>query len=327
MAKPRIKHYLINEKTDDPGIVIEIESLGEYILFDIGNIRKLNRNLIKKINKIFISHTHMDHFIGFDHLLRNKLGKAHEVQIFGIDPLAHNIYCKLQGYTWNLVEFEPQIIFTVKQWNNGLFETYQFDIKKKFAKDFIKEEKSDTDIVYEDKNYRVRFAVLDHKIPVMGYSFEYKEKLYLKKEKITELPLKGKEIGEFKRFLENEKNSGKTFKIGDKEYSYEYLKEEYSYTLPGYKISYITDVVYSEENKKKIVELVKNSDVLYCEAVFLSEDKEQASKVYHLTADQTGEIAKEANVKKLIVFHFSRRYGKNTEKILQEVKEIFPETY
>ncbi len=327
MAKPRIKHYLINEKSDDPGIVIEIESLGEYILFDIGNIRRLDRHLLRKITKVFVTHTHMDHFIGFDHLLRNKLGKPHTVDIFGINPLSENLYHKLQGYTWNLVEYEPQLIFKLKQWNNGMFEYYSFDIKKKFAKDFIREESTDSDIIYENDNYRVRFKVLDHKINVLGYSFEYKEKLYLKKEKIRNLPLKGKEIGIFKRFLENSNNSGKKFKIDDKEYSYEYLKEEFSYTLPGYKISYITDVIYSEKNKEKIVQLVKNSDVLYCEAVFLPQDKPQASKVFHLTADQTGMIAKESNVKKLVIFHFSRRYGKNSYRILEEVRKIFPETY
>ncbi|WP_457622587.1 ribonuclease Z [Persephonella sp.] len=327
MAKPRIKHYLINEKTDDPGIVIEIESLGEYILFDVGNIRRLDRHLLRKITKVFITHTHMDHFIGFDHLLRNKLGKPHTVDIFGISPVADNLFCKLQGYTWNLVEYEPQLVFNLKQWNDGRFEYYSFDIKKKFAKDFIGEERAENDIIYEDQNYRVRFAVLDHKINVLGYSFEYKEKLYLKKEKIKELPLKGKEIGDFKRFLEDEDNKGKYFQIGGKEFNYEYLKDQFSYTVPGYKISYITDVIYSEENKKRIIQLVKNSDVLYCEAVFLPEDKDQASKVFHLTADQTGEIAKDANVKKVVVFHFSRRYGKKSYKIIDEVRKIFPEAY
>ncbi len=324
MALPRIKHYLINEKYDDPGIVIEIETLGEYILFDVGNIHRLDRHLLRKINKIFITHTHMDHFIGFDYLLRNKLGKPHTVDIFGISPLAENIYCKLQGYTWNLVEFEPQIIFNLKQWNEGLFEYYSFDIKKKFAKDFIKEEKADTDVIYENQFYRVRYAILDHKIWVMGYSFEYKDRLLFKKDKIKELPLKGEEFGILKKWLEDESNRGKTFPVGEKNLPYEFIKEEYAYVQKGIKISYITDVLYSKENKEKIINLVKDSDILYCESPFLEGDEEQASKVYHLTSKQAAEIAKEANVKKLIVFHFSRRYGKNTEKILEEVRKYFP---
>ena len=323
MAPPRVKHYLVNDKNEDPGLVIEIENLGDYILFDVGNIYKLDRHLIKKINKIFITHTHMDHFIGFDYLLRNKLGKAQTVEMFGITPIVDNTYCKLQGYTWNLVEFEPQIIFKIKQLNENLFETYSLDIKKRFAKDFVKDEPANSDVIYENEYYKVRYAVLDHKIWIMGYAFEYKDRLFLKKEKVMELPLKGKEIGEFKAFLEDESNRGKTFKIGDKEFEYEYLKEEYSYIQKGIKISYITDVIYSKENREKIINLVKDSDYLYCEAVFLEKDEEQASSVYHLTSKQTAEIANEANVKNLVVFHISRRYGKNYDAVIDEVKKYF----
>lgn len=320
----RIKHYLINEKYEDPGIVIEIPELRDYILFDIGNIYKLDRELIKKINKIFVSHTHMDHFIGFDFLLRNKLGRPQIVEMFGIDPLAYNVYSKLQGYTWNLVELEPQIIFRVKNLNQNFFDYYEFDIKKKFAKDYIKSEDINNNTIYENEYYRVRYAVLDHKIQVMGYSFEYKDRLFLKKEKVETLPLKGKEIGEFKKWLENNENQGKTYKIGNTEYSYEFLKQNYSYTQKGIKISYITDVIYNKKNKEKIINLVKDSDYLYCEAVFLERDKEQASKVYHLTTTQTAEIANLANVKDLIVFHFSRRYGKNKDIVLDEIRKYFP---
>jgi len=322
--KPRLKHYLINEKYEDPGIVIELDGLGEYILFDVGSIHKLDRNLIRKITKVFITHTHLDHFIGFDLLLRNKLGKPHIVEIFGIQPLADNIYCKLQGYIWNLIEFEPQLIFIVKELREDKFFYYRFDIKKAFKKELIKIEPVKNNIIYENEFFLVKYAVLDHKIDIMGYSFEYKERLKLIPEKLKELELKGKEIGKFKEFLQNKDNEGKEINIKGKTYKYEELKENFSYSIPGYKISYITDVIYSEENKKKIVELVKNSDVLYCESVFLEKDEEQSKKVYHLTTRETAEIAKLANVKKLIVFHFSRRYGKKTNLILEEIKNYFP---
>jgi ribonuclease Z len=321
---PRLKHYLINEKYEDPGIVIELEGLGEYLLFDVGNIYKLDRNLIRKITKVFITHTHLDHFIGFDLLLRNKLGKPHTVEIFGIEPLADNLHCKLQGYIWNLIEFEPQLVFIVKELKGDKFFYYRFDIKKAFKKELIKIEPVKDNIIFENEYFRVRYAVLDHKIDIMGYSFEYKERLKLIPERLKELGLKGKEIGEFKKFLEDENNKGKSIEINGKKYTYEELRERYAYTIPGYKISYITDVIYSEENKKKIVDLVKNSDVLYCESVFLERDEEQSKKVYHLTTRETAEIAKLANVKKLIVFHFSRRYGKKTNLILDEIKKYFP---
>lgn len=165
---------------------------------------------------------------------------------------------------------------------------------------------------------------MDHKIEILGYSFEYKDRLLLKKEKVKMLPLKGREIGQFKEFLENPENTNKTFKIGDDEYTYEQLFQEYAYIQKGIKISYITDVIYSPENKEKIVNLVKNSDYLYCESVFIERDRQQAEKVYHLTTKQTAEIATLANVKNLIVFHFSRRYGKNKDIVLNQIKKYFP---
>ncbi|GAB6071947.1 ribonuclease Z [Venenivibrio stagnispumantis] len=319
----KVKHRLINDKFEDPGILIEIPTLGEYILFDIGNIYNIDKEIIKKLSKIFITHTHMDHFIGFDYMLRLKLGKPQTVEIFGINPLSYNVYSKLQGYTWNLVDLEPQIIFKVKQLNQNIYESYQFDIKKKFQKELIKIEPVKDNIIYENEYYAVKYAVLDHKIDILGYSFEYKDRLLLKKEKIQNLPLKGKEVGDFKKFLQDENNKDKYFKIGDKNYSWQELREEFSYIQKGIKISYITDVIYHEKNKEKIIQLVKDSDYLYCEAVFLERDKEQAEKVYHLTTKQTAEIAKEANVKNLIVFHFSRRYGKNKELIMNEIKKYF----
>lgn len=324
MSQLRIKHHLVNDKHEDPGLYIEVPQTGDYILFDIGNIHKLDRDVIKKITKVFITHTHMDHFIGFDTLLRYKLGKPHTVEIFGINPLADNVYSKLQGYTWNLVEFEPQLIFKVKQIKDNLFETFEFDIKKKFAKDFLQEQVIENDVIYENKFYRVRYAVLDHKIEVLGYSFEYKDRLLLKKDKVEKLPLKGKEFGLFKNFLENTENIDKTFNIAGKDYSYQELFDEYAYIQKGIKISYITDIIYSPQNKEKVIKLVENSDYLYCESVFTQRDIEQAKKVYHLTTKQTAQIASEANVKNLIVFHFSRRYGKNKDVVLNQIKKFFP---
>jgi len=323
---PRVKHYLVNERYEDPGIFLQVENTGDYILFDIGNIYKLDRSIIKKINKIFITHTHMDHFIGFDYLLRLKLGKQQVVEIFGIYPVSENIYHKLQGYIWNLVEFEPQIIFLVKQYKDGYFYHYKFDIKKKFKKEFIKRTKAKNNTIYENENYKVNFAVLDHKIPILGYSFVFPDKLKLNKELLKELPLKGKEIGKLKEFLENPKNCKKRLKIKNKYYSYDFLKERYTFTQKGIKISYITDVLGSKENIEKIIKLVKDSDYLYCESVFLEKDSEQASKVYHLTTKQTAKIAKLANVKNLVPFHFSRRYGKNTKLIFNELSKFLEGT-
>ncbi len=91
----------------------------------------------------------------------------------------------------------------------------------------------------------------------------------------------------------------------------------------GQKLAYVTDAVYSPENVERIVTLVKEADVLYCEAAYLDRDKSLAAERHHLTARQAGLIAREAAVRRLAIFHFSPRYQGNAEAFHREAREAF----
>ncbi len=80
------------------------------------------------------------------------------------------------------------------------------------------------------------------------------------------------------------------------------------------------DIAPTEENIKKIVEFVKDSDVLFCEAYFLNKDMERAIERNHLTASLTGKIAKEAGVKEVVILHISPKYIENSEEVYREVE-------
>jgi ribonuclease Z len=101
------------------------------------------------------------------------------------------------------------------------------------------------------------------------------------------------------------------------------LKKELVLVSPGQKISYIVDTVYNEANKNRIVDLVRNSDIFFCESPFLAEEEARGLERYHLTSCQAGIIAREADVKKLNVFHFSGRHTFNTAQLIQEAEESF----
>jgi ribonuclease Z len=91
----------------------------------------------------------------------------------------------------------------------------------------------------------------------------------------------------------------------------------------GQKIGYVVDTLFNDDNRKKIVELVAGADVFYCEAPFLNDDEDQATKRYHLTARQAGILGREARVRRLEVFHFSPRYEGQAERIYAEAKASF----
>ncbi len=91
----------------------------------------------------------------------------------------------------------------------------------------------------------------------------------------------------------------------------------------GQRLVYVTDTLYSDENRRKIVALAHAADILFCEAMYLERDRDCATERHHLTARQAGLLAREANVKELVIFHWSPRYQECSEALYQEAAEAF----
>ena len=91
----------------------------------------------------------------------------------------------------------------------------------------------------------------------------------------------------------------------------------------GQKIAYVTDVADTPANRAAIVALVQNADVLFIEAAFAGADAALARERAHLTTTAAGEIAREANVRRVEPFHFSPRYAGEQERMLAEVMAAF----
>ena len=108
----------------------------------------------------------------------------------------------------------------------------------------------------------------------------------------------------------------KRFILGD-------LVREIARISPGQKITYITDVIGSPENREKITSFAKGADHLFIEAVFMDRDKEIAKRKYHLTAREAGELARKSRAKHFTLFHFSPRYNHMAEDIQKEAMEAF----
>ena len=163
---------------------------------------------------------------------------------------------------------------------------------------------------FETDDYALYCTKLEHSIQCLGYSFVEKDKRnidvsFLKKNKIKAGP-----------YLENLKE-GKDITYEGKKIKF----KEATYLVPGKKISYVIDTVFTQN----AVNLAKNSDLLICESSYLSNLKEKAEKNKHMTAQEAGQIASQADVKQLIITHYSARY-KQVDELLEEAKTIFPNT-
>ena len=163
------------------------------------------------------------------------------------------------------------------------------------------------EIAYENNFFKVESMKVKHRIPCLAYSFIEKDTRKMNMDFLEKYGLKQNKV------------LGKLQKGEDIEWKGETIKAKDATTLTkGAKITYITDTCYF----KKLEDFARDSDLLICEATYASDNEDKANSYTHMTAKNVGLLAKNANVKQLIVTHFSHRYKKPT-KIVKEIKETF----
>ena len=321
---------LINDPLGDPGMMVEFLCEHRALQFDLGDLSLISTSDLLKISHIFISHTHIDHFIGFDRLLRVIFGKGKTIYLYGPENFIENVAGKLAGFTWNLIDrYDESITIEVIEVHSDRLVKAKFIAAERFKKTEQKEETYTGGILVDEDGFTVRTAILEHRVPCLGFALKEKYHLNINKERLEEMNfLSGSWLNKLKEDIYDEKSDTSLIKVPTRdnkvlEKSLGQLKEELVMISPGQKISYIVDTVYNESNKRDIVDLVKDSDIFFCESPFLAEEEARGQERYHLTARQAGLIAREANVKKLNVFHFSGRHTFRTEQLIQEAENAF----
>ena len=322
----------INGPFDDPGLFIPFLFEKRAILFDLGDLYSLSPKDILKITHVFVSHTHMDHFVGFDQLLRLFLGRDKMLFLYGPQGFFRNVEGKLAGYSWNLVQnYTNRFVLVVSEVHHEHILTRQYPCRTQFQQ----EEETIIDPfqgkLLEEPSLSVSTVILDHKIPCLGFSLQERFHININKNRVESMGLPvGPWLNEFKQALYENKSPDTIFELpvlsekGEKwSMNLGELANEIAIFTPGQKITYITDVIFSEENIEKIICFAKNSDHLFIEASFLNKHRDIAEKKFHLTALQAGTIARKSGAKELRVFHFSPRYAGKAHVLEKEAMASF----
>lgn len=241
-----------------------------------------------KINHIFISHLHGDHVFGLPGLISSfrLLGRETPLHVYGPKGIQEMM----------------ETIFRITETHQGfevIFHELQSHVSEK---------------IFEDQRVEVYTIPLDHRIYCNGYLFKEKPKeRHLNMEEIAKYP-------EIERCDYHLLKKGNDFLLKEG-----YLIKNEVLTKPSdpcVSYAFCSDTRYSET----IVPIIKGVDLLYHESTFLHELKEMADYTGHTTSLEAALIAKKANVKRLILGHFSNRYH-DYQLLLEEAKEVFPETY
>lgn len=323
--------FLVNDLFGDPALYVSLPWERRALLFDLGDITALSAGRLLKITDVFVSHAHVDHFVGFDHLLRVLLGRPKALRVYGPPGIIGHVEGKLRGYTWNLVEGYTLVIEAREVYPDRVVAA-RFSCPEGFVRQDDPTAHPFEGVVLEESQFRVRATHLDHRIPCLGFALEETVHLNVDKASLDGLGLPvGPWLMDLKRAIragapddhpirvawsEAGRRIERTLRLGD-------LPRDVVRVSPGQKLAYVTDVVNSQENVEKIRTLVQGADTFYCEAAYPERDLDRATGRFHLTAAQAGRLAAEAHARRLVVFHFSPKYRDCPGDLLDEAMAAF----
>ena len=322
--KTSFRPRLLNGQTGDPALLVTLRWHGRSLLFDLGRIDRTPAAVLLPIEAVFVSHMHMDHFMGFDQLLRLFLARDATLRLYGPEGLASCVAGKLDGYTWNLTD-EYAFAVEVTEIARSEMASWRFAASRRFAREAFAEPRPFSGIVVQDPVFTVEAAPLDHKIVSMAYAVSERTHLNVRPDALEASGLQpGPWLNRLKQAVRQAADPALPIEVapGDRR-PLGALGDALLTVTPGQKIAYVVDTLFSPANAAAIVRLAAGAHLFFCESPFLEEDLEQASRRYHLTARQAGALGRAAGVRRLEVFHFSPRYEGRYGEIVAEAHAEF----
>jgi ribonuclease Z len=240
-----------------------------------------------KIEHIFISHLHGDHFFGLVGLISsmNLNGRKRPLHLFGPEQLMDILNLQFKHSDTHI----------------------NFPIEFKAIKP------GSAEIIFETYDFTVETIPLNHRVSCSGFVFREKQRLRkVLKEKITELEIPANYVPLLKRGIDFTDKNGKVHKAIDLTIEADEPKA-YAYCSDT-----VCDWTYINQ--------IYHVDTLYHEATFMHDMVERAKATFHTTCQEAGEVAKKVGAKKLLIGHFSARY-RDLSPLLIEARSVFPESY
>ena len=323
--RPNLHPRLVNGRFGDPGLFVDILHHKGAILFDLGDLTPLSARDLLRVTHVFVSHTHMDHFVGFDALLRVLVGREKEIAMVGPRGFTDRVHHKLQAYEWDLVErYEADLTFHVTELEaGGRTRAARFRFKRRFEREELGEGEAVEGVVARGDGFEVKAAVLEHHGPCLGFAVSEPAHVNIWKNRVEARGLAtGAWLQGLKKAVLEGAGDDATVATPAGPARLGTLRELLT-VAAGQKVAYVTDVADTFANRSAIVTLAEGADTLFLEASFAAADEAKARDRAHLTTRATGEIARAAGVRRLKPFHFSPRYEGEEERMLAEVEAAF----
>ena len=270
---------------DDPVLYVRVRPQDSAFLFDCGQIHHLAKRVLRSVTHLFISHAHMDHFMGMDTFIRNNHVSSRTVDIYGPPGIAGKTACKLAAFDWNLAE-PSWCTFRVHEIHSDRTAIFILPGAEGFPCRLADEQPRRNRIIHQRGHLMVEAELCDHMIPSVIYRVTEPPPFEIDQRKLDQA---GLIRGEWLRLLEKlfrqgfaesvpvpvlrrEEENVEMQEIQDAQGLYDAIRTDH----PAAAIGYISDIGFSDKNKEKVTSLMAGVTLLVCECSFLAAHRDKA---------------------------------------------------
>ncbi len=318
---------------DDPVLLLNIRPTGRGILVDCGRVHHLAKRVMKSIDVLFVTHAHMDHFMGVDTVIRHNHVSPRTLELFGPPGIAEKMSTKFASYDWNLAE-QYWCSFRVHEIYPDCIATSLFPGPEGFPHRFEGERPRQDKVIYRNDYLQVEADLCDHKIPVLIFRITERPSFLVDGEKMERAGLVGGPwLRQLKKRFYHGNPKGEPLQVlrlrdgrvqeepvEDVGKLYESIRKE----QPSASIGYVTDIAFTEENLEKVVTLFHGVTLLVCECSFLAGDRDKARTSAHLCTSDVNFLVGRLRPAFFLPMHLSKSYIHYCERIYDEL-DIPPE--
>jgi ribonuclease Z len=297
-------------------------------MIDCGALHHIAKREMKPVTALFVSHAHMDHFMGFDAFLRQVHASPRTVEIFGPPGMADRVQARLAGYDWNLAE-SYWCTFLVREVHEDVVHTFRFAGPEGFRRYGEGAAPRNGRVVYRHNHLEVSAELLHHGIPVLAFRVRERKMFMVDMEKVAARGLvPGEWLAELKRRFFTDwpaagpivvvRGAGESLreeKVADAEALYHELCGEHATASLGY----LTDCGYSPENRERIEGFLTGVTLLVGECAFLGYDLHKARASHHLCTTDWNELLTDLRPRHFLPMHFSKTYLGRCPELYQEL--------
>lgn len=321
-----IHFSILGQPAQDNAVLATIDTSQSIhrILFDCGEavLNTVSYAEVQAIDHLMLSHLHMDHIAGFDSFFRavfNRISRANH--IWGPPGTARILQHRFQGFWWNhAADLEAE--WLVHDIYEDHIQTTRFLAHEAFAVAHSEPSRAHSGVILEHEAYTVQVTHLSHHGSSLGYRVQEKPKINIDMQKLAELGFKP---GPWMQHLKNPEYQEETLEIAGQMHNTHELRTALLVEKAQGSLAYITDLLMDEATTARLIPFLKGADTLICESQFHPSDLELALKNHHTTPDLGAAVARDAEVKELVLFHVSQRYRADTWlEMLEIARSIFP---